>query len=71
MKIDDKRPYNYKRFRDIDMGTCFEWDHSPFLKVKDCAKTPYGVALYTGDLLSFEGDDKVTPLKNVKVVIGE
>lgn len=71
MKIDDKRPYNYKRFRDIDMGTCFEWDHSPFLKVKDCLETPYGVALYTGDLISFEGDDKVTPLENVKVVIGE
>lgn len=71
MKIEDKRPYNYERFRDIDMGTCFEWDHSSFLKVKDYAETPYGVALYTGDLLPFEGDEKVTPLKNVKVVIGE
>lgn len=38
MKIEDKRPYNYKRFRDIDYGT---------------------------------GDEKVIPLKNVKVIIGE
>lgn len=71
MKIEDKRPYNYKRFRDIDTGTCFEWDHSPFLKVKDYTKAPYGVAFHSGDLLSFEGDEKVIPLKNVKVIIGE
>ncbi len=71
MKIEDKRPYNYKRFRDIDYGTCFEWDHSPFLKVKDYAKESYGVALYSGNLLSFEDDEEVIPLKNVKIVIEE
>lgn len=70
MKIEDKRPYNYKRFEDIDYGTCFESDHSPFLKVRNYAKESYGVALYSGDLLSFAGDEEVIPLKNVKVVIG-
>lgn len=71
MKIEDKRPYNYKRFRDIDKGTCFEWDHDPFIKVKDYAQAPYGVSLHSGDLLHFEGDEKVIPIKNIKVVIGE
>lgn len=70
MKIEDKRPYNYRRFRDIDCGTCFEWDHDIFIKVKDAPEL-YAVSLRSGNMLSFTGDDKVIPLKNIKVVIEE
>lgn len=70
MKIEDKRSYNYKRFKDIDYGTCFEWDHDIFIKVKDVPAL-YAVALCSGNMLSFSCDEEVIPLKDVKVVIGE
>lgn len=70
MKIEDKRPYNYKRFGDIDCGTCFEWDYDVFIKVKDISKL-HAVALRSGNILNFTDDDKVIPLKNIKVVIEE